>query len=215
MELDSLKQQHEDQAYFKELLRKLRAEEHGPEITEEDAKFLCQFCVNDIRNFCRQGKKNLENADEITLFSLQIPFLWRTTTTNVFTENTRKKIQLLSSNHLLLLRQEGRSVIQHFQRNNIPAPTKVCIGAKVQLKGKNIRPSKGLHNGSMGKVVDIVFAPGHNPNNGDFPLYIIVSFPQYDGPSFFPDKPNWVPLVSIESRCKFGCCLSKYFPLQL
>jgi hypothetical protein len=67
----------------------------------------------------------------------------------------------------------------------------------------------------MGKVVNIVFAPGHNPNNGDFPLYMIVSFPQYDCPSFFPDKPNWVPLVSIESRCKFGCCLSKCFPLQL
>jgi hypothetical protein len=67
----------------------------------------------------------------------------------------------------------------------------------------------------MGKVVDIVFAPGHNPNNGDFPLYIIVSFPQCNGPSFFPDQPNWVPLVFIESRCKFGCCSSKYFPLQL
>jgi hypothetical protein len=51
----------------------------------------------------------------------------------------------------------------------------------------------------MGKVVDVVFAPGHNPNNGDFPLYIIASFPQYDGPSFFPDKPTWVPLVPIES----------------
>jgi hypothetical protein len=103
-------------------------------------------------------------------------------------------------------RQVGHT--KHFQRNNIPAPTKVCIGAKFQLKGKNNRPSKGLYNGSMGKVVNVVFAPGHNPNNGDFPLYIIVSFPQYDGPSFIPDTPNWVPLVSIESRCKFGCCSS-------
>jgi hypothetical protein len=55
MELEGSKQQHEDQAYFKELLRELRAVEHGPEITEEDAKFLCQFCVNDIRIF--QTKK--------------------------------------------------------------------------------------------------------------------------------------------------------------
>jgi hypothetical protein len=44
-------------------------------------------------------------------------------------------------------RQAGHT--KYFQRNNIPALTQVCIGAKVQLKGKNIRPSKGLYNGSF------------------------------------------------------------------
>jgi hypothetical protein len=61
MELNSSKRQHEDQAYFKELLRKLRAEEHGLEVTEEDAKFLCKFCVNDIWNFSDKERKILEN----------------------------------------------------------------------------------------------------------------------------------------------------------
>jgi hypothetical protein len=65
-------------------------------------------------------------------------------------------------------------------------------------------------------MTKLLFSFSQIANNGDFPLYIIVSFPQYsNGPSFFPDKPTWVPLVPIESRCKFGCCSSKYFPLQL
>jgi hypothetical protein len=66
MELDSLKRQHEDQA-FKELLRKLRVEEHGAEITEEDAKFLCRFGVNDIQKNLDKKRKILEN-DKNTLF---------------------------------------------------------------------------------------------------------------------------------------------------
>jgi hypothetical protein len=127
MELDSSKQQHEDQAYLKEILRKFRAEEHGPEMIEEDAKFLCQIGVNDIWNFSDNERTILEN-DENTLFLL---------TNCIPVENHNK--ECLHREHLkekpvaiikpVITASLGRQIghTKHFQRNNIHAPTKVCI----------------------------------------------------------------------------------------
>ena len=72
--------------------------------------------------------------------------------------------------------------IKHFQKgdvNNIPF---LCEGAKVRIQGKNFRPVWGLFNGAIGKIIKIVFDEGKNPNHGDHPSFIVVSFPQYIGP---------------------------------
>jgi hypothetical protein len=45
MELNGPKRQHEGQAYSKELLIKLHAEEQSPHLTNQDAKFLYKFYV--------------------------------------------------------------------------------------------------------------------------------------------------------------------------
>ena len=44
----------------------------------------------------------------------------------------------------------------------------MCREAKVQLVGANLYPCKGLYNGAMGVVKDIVFDKSHSPNYGDF-----------------------------------------------
>ena len=67
----------------------------------------------------------------------------------------------------------------------------------------------------MGRVVDIVFAPGKNPNCGDLPQYILVDFFQYIGPAFIPDHPTWIPIPCVTIKCKNKCCEKSYCPLDL
>jgi hypothetical protein len=125
-ELDSLKRQHEDQAYFKELLRKLQAEEHGPEITEEDVKFLCQFCVYDIRNFSDKERKILENDENtLFLFANHIPMENHNNECNHREHTKENPVAIIKP----VITASGRQVglTKHFQRNKIPAPTKEGI----------------------------------------------------------------------------------------
>jgi hypothetical protein len=64
----------------------------------------------------------------------------------------------------------------HYEKDQIPDTAKSCREAKVQLIGANLYPHKGLYNGAMGVVRDIVFDKSHSPNFGDFPLYVLVEF---------------------------------------
>lgn len=46
---------------------------------------------------------------------------------------------------------------QHFGKGSIPIVTYFCVGAKVEIKGKNFCPSWGLYNGAIGTGKEIVF----------------------------------------------------------
>ena len=78
-------------------------------------------------------------------------------------------------------KRNGKAIKSHF-RGASPECALLCVGSKVALENKNFCPEWGLHNGAVGTVQEVVFAPGHNPNNGDLPLYVIVEFLQYCGP---------------------------------
>jgi hypothetical protein len=120
----------------------LRAEEHGPEITGEDAKFLCQFCVNNIRKFSDKERKILED-DEDTLF-LFANHIYMESHNNECLHKEHSKENPVAIIKPVITALLGRQVghTKHFQTNSIPAPTKVCIGAKVQLlKGESHQAS--------------------------------------------------------------------------
>jgi hypothetical protein len=119
----------------------------------------------------------------------------------------------------------GRPIAEHFKgnRRNSKETTgsiQICREAKVALNGRNFKPQWGLHNGAGGIAKESVFAKGHNPNNGDLPLYVVVHFPLYCGPVWDKNDPKAVPIPTIELLCAHSrpnriCCKRTYVPLCL
>ena len=74
MELRDTKRQHGDQAYLKELIAKVRAEEGENELTKKYAEFLCSYCIHDPRRFSESEAKQLsEDPNTLFLFANKIP----------------------------------------------------------------------------------------------------------------------------------------------
>ena len=67
-------------------------------------------------------------------------------------------------------------------------------GAKVMLTS-NLWQQVGLCNGTRGTVDNILYAEGQKPPS--VPIAITVDFPDYSGPSFFPNKPKCIPIPPI------------------
>ena len=61
------------------------------------------------------------------------------------------------------------------------------IGAQVTLL-KNYIAEIGLHNGAVGRLVQVVY------NENNIPVVLIICFPNYYGPSVLPDIPQCVAL---------------------
>ena len=85
----------------------------------------------------------------------------------------------------------GKSKVCRAHFPNLPVnATILSRGAMVSTCNHNFEPEWGLFNNSVGKVEEIVFEPGHNPNAGDHPCYVAVSFPQHSGPAWDDKKPK-------------------------
>jgi ATP-dependent exoDNAse (exonuclease V) alpha subunit len=102
----------------------------------------------------------------------------------------------------------------HEPFEGIPGFTIISVGSPVTLT-LNQMSSGRLFNGSIGKVVDIVFANGHGPSQcgTSWPLYILVKFPDFEGPRLISSRPCIVPIIPVErGSAKAG---RKGFPLKL
>jgi ATP-dependent DNA helicase PIF1 len=77
----------------------------------------------------------------------------------------------------------------------------------------NLWVEKGLVNGSLGYIRDIIYEPGTAPPN-DVPLAIMVEFDNYSGPTI---ANNLVPIPAILKSWKVNgrTCTRKQFPIQL
>ena len=104
----------------------------------------------------------------------------------------------------------------HFDEiRGIPKILQICVGARVEIRGKNLMPPWGLFNGSLGTVIDIVYKKQQSPNNGDLPAYVLVDFKAYCGPVFLQDHPTTVPIAPISVKCEHNCCTRTQIPLAL
>ena len=91
----------------------------------------------------------------------------------------------------------------------------LCLGARVMLT-RNLWTEKGLCNGSMGTVLDIIYKEGDNPPA--LPIAVLVQFDDsYTGPSFCSDKPRCVPIIpeTNESDLHGTFCERQQLPLKL
>ena len=119
---------------------------------------------------------------------------------------------------IIKLKSEGKNgigVSSHFRNWNLPSSSLLCIGSKVALEGKNFRPNWGLHNGACGIVEEIIFEANNNPNFGDLPSYVVVSFPQYKGPIWDKNSIKSIPVPIYTISCSYQCCKRYYLPLTL
>ena len=90
--------------------------------------------------------------------------------------------------------------------NALPRRLELAVGAPVLLL-HNLAVEHGFMNGSLGTVVDIVYAAGDHPNHDRvancMPGAVVVHFPGYSGPPFFPEPERraWVILEPREQEC--------------
>ena len=80
----------------------------------------------------------------------------------------------------------------------------------------NLNVELGLFNGSMGKVMDIIYLNGNNPSLS-LPDVVMVEFSKYTGPPFVDHHPKLVPVIPVERRMDCNChgCKRKQIPLRL
>ena len=105
----------------------------------------------------------------------------------------------------------GNKKTNHFKEENAPSSTMFCVGCLVSICGRNIEPKWGLHNGAIGKVIEIVYNPGTSPLHGDFPAYVVVDFKAYCGPAWDADN----PMVSQPCKNWLNCLfLHLYFNVE-
>ena len=83
-------------------------------------------------------------------------------------------------------------------------------GARVMLRS-NIWTTRVLTNGAMGEVVDVIASA-----NDTMPMCVLVRFPSYAGPAFFPDDPEVAPAVPKTANFGVGKTLRRtQIPLTL
>ena len=111
--------------------------------------------------------------------------------------------------------RKDRGFFSHFDirtRNNASVP--LCRGARVSID-RNVWTDVGLYNGAMGTVIDLRFALGESPLQGNLPLYVIVKFDEYVGPIWDELNPSHVPIPPMVNLCDKFCCEMGQLPLQL
>ena len=196
MELKGSKRMKKKLKKQKQLLNRLRI---GDTMTREDVKKLLSLHLESIQ--ANHGK------DVTQAIRKKAMYLFFTNEKRI-----RHNLRCLAEtcgekNPVAVLRTQsvgpvgGKAVASHFDsKSKVPHTSIICVDAKVALENRNFCPIWGLHNGACGIVRAIVYGKGCSPHTGDFPLYVIVEFPQYCGPPW--DTCN--PTVSSQTTEPFS-----------
>ena len=213
MVLTSAKRTLPSQQRLQRILKGVRGEPTST-LSDEDIEYLCGFHLNQIH--FKDEEKNKIEMNSLHLFA---------TKEKMKEYNQQRLLKLHNrSNPVAKIKAQTRKLngsksktASHYDDDRTPAAVSLCIGCRVEITGKNINPEWGLFNGSMGVVIDIVFAEGKSPNRGDLPLYVLVDFPLYRGPIFHPSQQTWVPITPVTTFCtRFkNCCMREFLPLKL
>lgn len=97
---------------------------------------------------------------------------------------------------------------EHFGLTNT---LKICVGAQVMLRS-NLWTERGLVNGAIGVVEDIVFHENERPPENQ-PAYVLVRFSNYSGPSINGCVP--IPAITRTWHDKNGTAKRTQIPLIL
>ncbi|KAK3920379.1 ATP-dependent DNA helicase [Frankliniella fusca] len=107
----------------------------------------------------------------------------------------------------------GAKVASEDKANGLPNELIMGHGARIMLK-RNLWTKKGLVNGTMGILVDILYDEANEPPSG-IPRILMCQFDNYKGPGIGPN--NLVPIVPVVSSWKSsqGSCSRQQFPVVL
>jgi len=185
MELKKSYRVQEQQQQDKELIERLRV---GDEIPECDIDKLLSLHLDNIR--LNHGNQKVHDIKSKAMF------LFFRNEKRIRHNLEQVALQCSPTNPVGINKTHatgpngGKSVRAHFEDNNLPSSSLLCVGAKVALQGRNFCPQWGLHNGACGTVHEIIYEKDNNPNFGNLPKYVIVEFPQYIGPTWDIDNPK-------------------------
>ena len=190
--LRKIVRQRSDQQEFKNVLNSLRMYK----TTSEQAQWLQKFQWDDLR--VTKGENLLNRMSDEGLFVFP---------THADEWNHNKRQLEKANKEVPIARVKAVSTGPH---SSLPADKAqglecvlyLCKGAKVMLTS-NLNVSYGLFNGSVGKVVDIIYTQGKTPAS-DLPDVVMAEFPTYSGPSFY-ESTKIVPIVPIERRLDCPC----------
>lgn len=106
------------------------------------------------------------------------------------------------------------------KEKSYPSRVAMCTGAVVMLLKNFIVEEWKILNGSIGTVVDIIYANPLGPREENAtPLYVVVDFRQCSVPDdqkCFDDCPStFVSIPVITERCEKGCCSISTIPLRV
>jgi ATP-dependent DNA helicase PIF1 len=101
------------------------------------------------------------------------------------------------------------------EADNLPTELLVCIGARVMLTA-NLWTEKGLVNGSIGTITDILWDTDQDPSVS-MPSLLLVCFTEYSGPDFPLYGPKIIPIFPVTRQFDYKGvpCTRKQFPLRL
>jgi ATP-dependent DNA helicase PIF1 len=101
------------------------------------------------------------------------------------------------------------------EADNLPTELLICISAQVILT-TNLWTEKGLVNGSIGTIIDILWDTGQEPSVS-IPSLLLVYFKEYSGPDFPSYGSKIVPIFPITHQFNYKGvpCTRKQFPLRL
>jgi len=211
MELMTQKRQLDDQQEFRDILNVLKQKNEESFNIQQKQRIFGLHIMN--HKYSAEDRKKIEN-NALYLFANREPR----------NKHNASKLKSISGNMnpvakiKAITRKTDGTVIplnDHYDPEYIPPVTLICINAIVQLCGINIMPKWGLFNGSFGTVKDIVFRQNENPNLNHQPLYVLVEFPQYEGPSWSKTNNKLVPIVPVTKFCNRFCCTRQFIPLVL
>lgn len=100
------------------------------------------------------------------------------------------------------------------EAQGLSAKLLLSIGCRVMLT-KNLWTNKGLCNGALGFVKDIIYSPTDDRNPmAEIPLCIMVKFDKYNGPTLNEGE---IPIVIQSASFKKSnvSCVRKQFPLKV
>ena len=181
-------------AYFEEFLLTLR----DAEVTEEDYNYIRHKCSRYSmgpkgNGLIEWNERGFERHDAVHLYQTNVEVQSHN---NKIVQKLCQPIALINGVHT----GKGRSMSPDYFRGLKPSMF-ACVGAKMILT-HNIGLSSGLCNGSIGKIVDIVYEEGDSTPS--LPKCIIVDFPSYKGEPFFQGEgcEKWVPVYPQTLSCK-------------
>ena len=204
VELKKSMRQDSSEAELRRALDHLR----NYEVDNQDVDFLQQFQWNSLES--KFSKTTMEKMKDDALFVFP-------TLEEEWDHNSK---QILKTN---LIHPIAKIKCENHGIHASSAPAQKCHGlqktlflcedAKVVLT-INVNNRFHLFNGSVGKVVDIVYGPGRSPKDG-FPAYILVDFPKFTGPAIILEHPTYVAVPVVQRRVECNCCSRKQLPLRL
>ena len=193
--------QRQDDPEFKDVLQRMR----DGKMERESADYLLQ------RHF---SKLSDEEKDSFTRDAVFLFPTWKRTKdiTIKHTKSLGTPIAKLRSKY------DYRSTNHAKEDINLPELSALCVGAIVMLL-INFVVEEDLKNGTVGKVVDIVYENPEGPRDPQaHPLYCVVDFPTSRIPqekAWDPQHPTHIPVPLVSLRCEKKCCSQTTVPLRI